>query len=360
MTRGRYEAFDPGGGAALVLRDSVAELKRVDAVVFDCDGTLIDARLSYDATIMRTVSRMVEEFAAVSLPMEEVGGEMILKIRRTGGFNSDWDTTYALSLFSYAAIERSRANGKTGTGDVLARLGELVGRFSARSRLAGCRSADRFLTREGLASEGLREFRKFMGFPENANRSTMATAFDQLYYGGRLFRRIYGIRPPVWSERGLIENETLFVGREDLTRFKRIIGGRRMAIATGRPYVAVRHTLGRLLGFFDRDASVYIGDGDVRPELAAELARYRKPSGASLIRAWEKLSASVMLYIGDSAEDRLMVDNARKRYRKVLFAGIYGSSFDEESQASYFGKTGSDMVVRSLNQVPALLEMILK
>ncbi len=32
---------------------------------------------------------------------------MILKVRSTGGFNGDWDTTYALSLFSEVAIERS-------------------------------------------------------------------------------------------------------------------------------------------------------------------------------------------------------------------------------------------------------------
>ena len=131
-----------------------------------------------------------------------------------------------------------------------------------------------------------------------------------------------------------------------------------MAMATGRPFVAVKHTLGRLLRFFERGASVYIGDGDIYPVLEPELAAFRKPSGASLVRAHERLGAEVMLYIGDSAEDRLMVDDARRRYPNTLFAGICGSSFDEEAQVRYFARTGSDILVRSVDQVPEVLEMI--
>ncbi|MDA4114274.1 MAG: hypothetical protein OK474_09530, partial [Thaumarchaeota archaeon] len=48
---------------------------------------------------------------------------------------------------------------------------------------------------------------------------------------------------------------------------------------------AVKHTLGSLLSYFERDASVYIGDAEIYPELASEMAKYRKPSGASLVLA---------------------------------------------------------------------------
>ncbi|MGA2199710.1 MAG: HAD family hydrolase [Nitrososphaerales archaeon] len=360
MRADSYETLDPGGGRAMVRPESRQLLKEVDAVVFDCDGTLIDVRRSYDATIMRTVRTMVEEFSGVSLPMEDVGGELILKIRRTGGFNSDWDTAYALSLLSEVAIEQRPSKVGAGLDHILDRLGELVADFSSRNRLAGRRSIDRYLDRAGLASDGLKEFQRFLGYPGNAMQSKMAETFDQIYYGGRLFREIYGVMPAVWYDQGLIERETLFFSRDDVVRFKKIIGGKKMAIVTGRSFVAVRHTMGRLLQHFERDASVYIGDGDVHPELASELVKYRKPSGASLIRAIEKLSAKVLLYIGDSAEDRLMVDDARKRYGNILFAGIYGSSFNERAQISYFGGTGSDLLVKSLSQVPSVLEMIRK
>jgi phosphoglycolate phosphatase-like HAD superfamily hydrolase len=357
-----YKVIGSDGGNVMVRPGSRDALKKVDAVVFDCDGTLIDVRESYDATIMRTVRTMVEGFSAVSLPIEEVGGQMILKIRGTGGFNSDWDTTYALSLLSEVAIEQCpRAEtGAAGVDRILTRLRELVADFSSKKRLEGNRSIDLYLSsRPGLESDRLREFRKFLGFPGSATQSPMARTFDQIYYGGELYREVYGVRPAVWYDEGLIDRETLFISREDLIRFRKIIGGKKtMAIATGRPFVAVKHTLGSLLSYFERDASVYIGDAEIYPELASEMAKYRKPSGASLVRAHRKLSANVMLYIGDSAEDRLMVDDARKRYGEILFAGICGSSFSEGAQISYFAGTDSDLLVSSVNQIPPALEMM--
>jgi len=357
MKPSAYETLDPGGGTAMVRTESRDRLKRVGAIVFDCDGTLVDARRSYDTTVMRTVRTMLEGFSGVDLPVEDFGGELILKIRRTGGFNSDWDTTYALSLLAEAAVERCRSEERAEVGRITAILERLIGGFSSRNRLAGRSSVDRFLSREGLASETLMRFRRYLGFG-GPLQSKMAATFDQIYYGGTLYREIYGVKPAVWYDEGLIEMETLFLGLDDIRRFQRIVGKRRMAMATGRPYVAVKHALGPLLRYFERDASTFIGDGDIYPELAPELESYRKPSGASLIKARRMLSAGKMLYIGDSAEDRLMVDDARSRYRDILFAGIYGSSFNEESQISYFSRTESDLVVRSVDQVPAVLEMI--
>lgn len=355
MTTDGYEEVDPGGGTAMVRIGTRERLGEVDAIVFDCDGTLIDARRSYDATIMRTTKKMVKDFSGVTLPLDGFGGGMILAMRRTGGFNSDWDTTYALSLLAEAAVERS---GARSTGAVLAAMRELVADFGSRQRLAGHRSVDSYLARAGLVSERMNEMKAFLGYPGNARKSRMAAAFDQLYYGGALFREVYGFEPAKWYQRGLIERETLFVDGDELTRLRRITGGRRMAIATGRPYVAVRHTLGGLLRYFDREASVFIGDVDLHPELAPELEKYRKPSGASLVRAHQKLSPKMMLYVGDSAEDRLMVDDARRRYGNTLFAGVYGTSFDDAAQMSYFRRSGSDLVVKSVEQVPQLLEMV--
>ncbi|MGA2664075.1 MAG: HAD family hydrolase [Nitrososphaerales archaeon] len=359
MKGGSYERLDLKGGTAMVSPRSKGALGRVDAVVFDCDGTLIDVRGSYDTTIMRTVALMTERFSGAVLDLEGsgVGGRLILKIRSTGGFNSDWDTTYALSLFTEAAIER--CGPRAGAESLLRRLEEVVEDFGSRKRLAGHESVDRYVLRSGLRSARLEELRRSLGYPGNAMTSAMAAAFDQVYYGARLFRRVYGVAPAVSYPEGLIDRETLLVGRDDLVRFRRLAGGGgRMAMATGRPFVAVKHTLGPLLRFFERAASVYIGDGDIYPALEPELAVFRKPSGASLVRAHQRLGAKVMLYIGDSAEDRLMVDDARRSYPNTLFAGICGSSFDEAEQERYFTRTSSDVLVRSVDQVPEVLEII--
>ena len=57
----------PEGGGFAVNRSSKELLGKVDAVAFDCDGVLIDARRSYDATIRVVVETMVEETAGVRL-----------------------------------------------------------------------------------------------------------------------------------------------------------------------------------------------------------------------------------------------------------------------------------------------------
>jgi len=353
-----YEVTRLTSGDAFTSSGSMSRLAKVDAVVFDCDGTLIDVRESYDATIMKTAVTMTKSFFGKTLPIEEFGGELILKIRRTGGFNSDWDITYALTLFAAAALEDSTPKGsRRGSETATGMLKQIVRDFASRQRLAGWRNVDEYLAGSRLESTSVRDMRRYLGYPGNPLTSRLAATFDQVYYGEGLYRRVYGTSPEVGYKSGLIERERVIVSKESLRSLDEMIGGKRMAMATGRPFIAVEHTLGRLLDFFERDASVFIGDGDIFPDLAPRLSKFKKPSGESLILARRKLSSRVLLYVGDSAEDRLMVENADSPDGSILFAGVYGSSFSDKEQISYFTGADSDMVVKDVNQVPMLLEM---
>lgn len=342
-----YEVRKLRGGDAFVSSSALGRLASVDTVVFDCDGTLIDVSRSYDAAIIRTVSYLIRNFTARSLPVEKAGGELIQQIRRTGGFNSDWDLTYALSLFSAVVMEE-------GTG--ISGLKSIAADFASKPRL-GWRSVDRYLDASELDSKSVREVRSYLGYPGNPLKSRLAAVFDQVYYGERLYEEVYGVKPERSYKKGLIDLERIIVTRETLNEISRTVG-RRIAMATGRPYIAVEYTLKRLLDYFERDASVYIGDGDIFPELAPGLAKFKKPSGESLVLARKEFGSGVLLYVGDSAEDRLMVRNAGAPEGTVLFAGIYGSSFNEEEQISYFTGTGSDVVMKDVNQIPEILEMV--
>jgi phosphoglycolate phosphatase-like HAD superfamily hydrolase len=191
----------------------------------------------------------------------------------------------------------------------------------------------------------------------NPLTSRLAATFDQVYYGEGLYRRVYGVAPEVSYESGLIDQEQVIITRESLNRLTRFVGGKRIAMATGRPFIAVQHTLGGLLDYFERDASVYIGDGDIFPDIVPKLSKFRKPSGESLVLARRKFSSKVLLYVGDSAEDRLMVKNAMAPDGSILFAGIYGSSFNDKEQISYFTGADSELVLKDVNQIPKILEM---
>ena len=139
----------PRGGDGFAVNESSRELLgEVDAVVFDCDGVLVDARKSYDATIRVVVETMVEELTGVRLHLARVVPGLISTIRRTGGFNSDWDTSYALSLFSLVALGQ-RKDGRTPRlqGDEGADQNHNGVRFRAERKRAG---GGRRLPREGI------------------------------------------------------------------------------------------------------------------------------------------------------------------------------------------------------------------
>jgi len=353
-----YETTKLGEGNVFMSSGSQSRLAKVDAVVFDCDGTLIDVRESYDATIMKTTDSMTKGFLGKTAPIEGMGGELILTIRRTGGFNSDWDLTYALTMFSVAALDGQIPNGAAGESRSVAdRLKLIVGDFGSEERLQGWESVDQYIVASRLESNATEEMRRYLGYPGNPLTSRLAAVFDQVYYGERLYRQVYGVEPESRYESGLIDREKVIITKESLSNLKEMVAGTKMALATGRPFVAVEHTLGRLLDYFERDASVFIGDGDIYPDQAAILSKFKKPSAESLILARKKFSSKVLLYVGDSAEDRLMVENAGIQDGSILFAGIYGSSFNDKEQISYFTGTNSDLIVKNVNQIPMMLEL---
>ncbi len=353
-----YDVTRVGDGEVFTSSGGMNRLAKVDAVVFDCDGTLIDVRKSYDSTIMKATTSVTRSFFGKTARIDEVGAELILKIRLTGGFNSDWDIMYALSLFSAVALDGQAPKGNQGGGEnSTERLKLIVANFASKERLAGWRSVDHYLLRSRFESERVRELRKYLGYPGNPLTSRLAATFDQIYYGESLYRQVYGVPPQVGYKNGLIDREEVIVAEKSLSVISEMVGGKRMAMATGRPLVAVEHTLGRLLDYFERDASVYIGDGDIFPELAPKLSKFKKPSGESLILARRKFSSKVLLYVGDSAEDRLMVRNVGGPDGSILFAGIYGNSPDNKEQISYFTGTDSDLIVEDVNQIPRMLEM---
>jgi phosphoglycolate phosphatase-like HAD superfamily hydrolase len=351
----------PGGGIGFAVNKASKDmLGKVDAVAFDCDGVLIDARRSYDATIRVVVETMVEEIVGVKLRLGRVMPGLIATMRRTGGFNSDWDTSYALTLFSLIAL-RQRKDGRRAEGArATEALTSITVRFGSAPRVRGKEAVDSFLQLEFPSlKDDIDKWREYLEYPRTPPDGRMTTVFDELYFGASLFEKIHGVPARNPRIKGLIELERILVERKTLESLGKILGGARLAMVTGRPFIGTEHSLGkRLMRYFDKDASIFIGDADVDLDLRAEYDRYRKPSPEALIRAREKLSSETLLYVGDSAEDLMMVQGARRRGLKgYLFAGVYQTSPVQADQASFFEREGSDVVVETVNQVPSGLLM---
>ena len=347
----------PGGRSDLAINKSSKDaLAKVDAVAFDCDGVLIDARRSYDETIRVVVETMVEETADVRLRLARAMPKLIATVRRTGGFNSDWDTSYALTLFSVAALELRKDGRRAKARGVAETLAEITARFGSAPRGRGQQAVDSFLDSEFTSmKESLDKAREFLGYPRTPPEGRMTTVFDELYFGSSLFEKIHGVRASAPRAKGLIELEKTLVSRGTLESLEKRLGGARLAMVTGRPFVGTERSLGKgIMSYFDKEASMFIGDADIDLDLRAEYDRYRKPSPDALLRAREKLSSGTLLYVGDSAEDLLMVQGARRRgVDGILFAGVYQTSAVRADQASFFEREGSDVVAETVNQIPS-------
>jgi phosphoglycolate phosphatase-like HAD superfamily hydrolase len=362
-TRGRYTfSATRGRSGAIVNNLSRGLLGKVDAVVFDCDGVLIDARDSYDKTIVVVVETMIKELTGYELRIANIAPKLISTMRRTGGFNSDWDTSYALTLFAFVAFEKGKKYDARGSPTRT--LESIVEKFGSARREAGQSAADSFLDSEFPSMlGGIDRARGYLGYPGAPSRSRLTTLFDELYFGSALYEKFHGV--PASKQQGahgFIDLERLLVKKTTLELLAKLVGRKRIAMVTGRPFTGTTYSLGKaMMSYFDLDSSLFIGDADIHPKLQAEYDGFRKPSPKALVRASEKLSSRALLYVGDSAEDLIMVQKARQiGLSNCLFAGVYGTSSYPTDQVSFFKREGSDAIVESVNQIPSGLLMPLK
>ena len=98
------QKFDDG---IFVDTAKIEKIKNLDAVIFDCDGVLIDITNSYDLAIKKTVDFVLKEMANIDQP-NIVSTKMIEDFKATGGFNDEVDATYSFILSAVAAKKLNR------------------------------------------------------------------------------------------------------------------------------------------------------------------------------------------------------------------------------------------------------------
>jgi phosphoglycolate phosphatase-like HAD superfamily hydrolase len=143
----------------------------------------------------------------------------------------------------------------------------------------------------------------------------------------------------------LIDSERLLVTSNDLRDFQKMAENRMLALLTGRPRTVAEHTLRKLMHFFNFQASVFIGDADMRPRSGTRSRIAQKPDPKSLMDVMAKLGSKRLLYVGDGAEDMIMANRAKRMGKQMLFAGIYGTAHDRSAQVRFFRRNGADFIV---------------
>lgn len=381
----RYEELKGRTGKIFLKEGIRQELSEAEAVIFDCDGVLIDSRHSYNKAISETVGYLLEKLTGQKEKLDEEGLlRLVMKLRSTGGFNNDWDTTYSILLLVLSKLEgeyqirmRSRieellklSRGKGAAEIVRAMesfgpppsfprsLNDFLVSLGSQQRIADVRgivSVEEALLRssdqEGRDFVGL--LKEFLSYPGEVGKSLIPTCFNAFFYGTELDPRV-SKTILARKKRPLIESEKVIVSKGALEFFSRTFNGN-LGIASGRSLWGTRETLGDLMDYFNPRALAFTED-DADATGRKELA---KPHPYPLLRSSSGLGCSgKVIYVGDSAEDAMMVIRANETERRFIFAGVYGISIDPEEQISLLKGLDAGLIAPRVEDLANLLRRV--
>ena len=172
----------------------------VDAVVLDIDGVLVDVADSYRRAIVESVDRVYGR---------TVDDAAVQQFKNAGGFNNDWELTYAAALFVLARESGLDADVTAFTDAIAARGG-------------GLDAAEAVVRDASVADDAVFE---------RWDTDRLHDVFQALYLGTDRYRELEGGDPP-FEAPGYIHDEPVLADREtipDLTdRFA-------VGVLTGRP-----------------------------------------------------------------------------------------------------------------------------
>ncbi|MEF8882870.1 MAG: TIGR01548 family HAD-type hydrolase [Halapricum sp.] len=284
-----------------------------DTIVLDIDGVLVDVAESYRRAIVESVERVYGE---------TIAQPAIQQFKDAGGFNNDWELTYAVALYVLAGRERFPLSIETFTDRIASSGGGVAAARSVVDDELDPAQRERVL--------------------DAWDRDRLRDVFQQLYLGADLYREIEGGSPELYTqgyihdEQVLLEPET----REALTdRFA-------VGILTGRPAPEAEIALDRVGLEISEEYRFTMDDWEEG-----------KPDPSALVTLAERLDSDTVAFAGDTLDDVRTAENAAaadsdRAYHGigVLTGGLSGDTGREK-----FEGAGASAVVESVNDLPELL-----
>jgi len=304
-------------------------LDEIDAIIFDCDGVLIDITKSYDLAIIKTTKYILENYAKINDSID-VDFKIIDGFKSTGGFNDEVDLTYA-AIISLVAAKKLQKDPSDFIFDVI-----------ENSDSTGIKSVEKYLENQTDISE----IKKQLSYPGPHHENILYQNFDQLFYGPELYRKLFE-KQSKFNTPGLIEQDDVILNDFLLEKLQNKFGSK-IAMVTGRGKQSVRYSLKRLLHKFDLRNSAFLEDE------SRELA---KPNPKSLLDSISGMNSVCTLYVGDSMEDFIMAKKATDLGHQTIFCGILGTSKNPKEKLELFERNGAILLLDSINLLPKVLNL---
>jgi HAD superfamily phosphatase len=287
-----------------------------DAVVLDIDGVLVDVADSYRRAIVESVERVYDR---------TIRKADIQKFKDAGGFNNDWELTYAAALYVLATGEGYRGSIEEFTDAIAAEGGGL--------------SAAEAVVRESIGAQASQRV------TDRWDREALRDVFQQLYLGSDLYRGLEGGEPDL-ETRGFIHDEPHILEPE--TR-DRLLERYDVGVLTGRPAAEAEIALDRV-GLDDAVSLDHRFTMDDWEE--------GKPHPKALTTLAERFDADQIVFVGDTLDDVRTATNAADADPQRTYCGVgvlTGGLTGEEGRRKY-EREGAAAVLESVNQLPSLLE----
>jgi len=269
--------------------------EQIDLLVFDVDGVLIDTSRSFPLAISRAVGQYGDLLGIADWekpPLEEVQA-----FKTVSGFNNDWDLAEGLLVYR---LSRVLLDVDISLEDFLHSLIQVSG-----GGLPGVHA--------WIRSQHQPDAEKVTMFyhPSVIRRLAM-----EHYAGMEYCELLYGLEPKFEICSGTIQSEEVVV---DVDLLQELPGG--LGIYTGRNEQELQLALDRI-GYGGWQPENLIFDGDSTPI---------KPNPEPLYQMARRHSAEHMIFVGDSRDDFLTIENYRDRYSTpaAYFVQIGEQAFDE-------------------------------
>ena len=287
-----------------------------DAVVLDIDGVLVDVENSYRRAILESIERVYDR---------TIRKADIQQFKDAGGFNNDWELTYAAALYVLAANEGYGNSIDEFTDEIAAQGGGLEAAETAVQDELGARATQRVLNRW--------------------DREQLRNVFQQLYLGADLYRGLEGGDPDI-ETRGFIHDEPLLL--DDDTR-EHLLENYDVGIVTGRPEAEAEIALERV-GL----------EADIPLEHRFTMDDWEqgKPHPHALTTLADRFDAETVVFVGDTLDDVRTATNANEADPDREYHGIgvlTGGLTGADGRRKYEAEDAS-AVLESITDLPALLE----
>lgn len=318
-----YTSFD---NDLSVLSEKLNLLPKIDALVFDIDGVVLDVRGSFRAVISKTVQFYFSEILKWPGSALLIAPEETQLFKLAGGFNNDWDLTFTVALFYLARAQQWGSRDLNMLRQEAPALADFAGRIWEEG--GGLVVAEELV----LGSFSPEERSSIL---ELWDRVLIQRIFQEFYAGTEYCQRLYGFEPLFVKETGLIKQEKLLLNAELVRPWHPKIG-----VVTGRTReeAEVALEISRLKGLVPSE--LVIADEGELP---------RKPNPEVLRVLAERMESSLGIYFGDTPDDLATVEN----YRKLAIPSSFISCIiiHREGERELYSARRADILAKSANDV---------